>query len=157
MSNYKSWEVSEIVGICQRRGFIVPTVYQGVYNPLDRLNEVELFDCLRKFKIKFVAYSVLAGGYLSDRFHVPSETDGQATLLAHFDPKWNMSWFYTSRYYPMAAAVEELSKVVKAHGLGLTEMTLRWIQWHSAMQPGDHGVIVAASKKEQLENVMDYS
>ena len=41
LSNYMAWEVAEIVGICKRRGFIVPTVYQGVYNLIYRVPELE--------------------------------------------------------------------------------------------------------------------
>lgn len=36
-----SWEVAEIVGICKRRGFVAPTVYQGVYNLVYRVPEAE--------------------------------------------------------------------------------------------------------------------
>lgn len=41
LSNYMSFEVAEIVGICERRGFVKPAVYEGVYNILDRNNEAE--------------------------------------------------------------------------------------------------------------------
>lgn len=41
LSNYMSFEVAEIVGICKRRGFVLPSVYQGIYNVLDRTNEAE--------------------------------------------------------------------------------------------------------------------
>jgi aflatoxin B1 aldehyde reductase len=36
LSNYASWEVAEIVGICERRGFVKPTVYQGMYNAISK-------------------------------------------------------------------------------------------------------------------------
>lgn len=29
LSNFMSWEVAEVVGICVRRGFVTPTVYEG--------------------------------------------------------------------------------------------------------------------------------
>lgn len=41
LSNYMSWEVAEIVGICKRRGFVLPTVYEGRYNLIDRVVEDE--------------------------------------------------------------------------------------------------------------------
>lgn len=41
LSNYMSFEVAEIVAICKRRGFISPTVYEGIYNILDRGVEAE--------------------------------------------------------------------------------------------------------------------
>lgn len=135
----------------------MPTVYEGVYNILDRMPEDELFPCLRKYNIKFAAYSVLAGGYLTDRFFVPSEhanSSGDAAPLQHFDPSYAQSWFYTSRYYPMAPYVAQLAKVAKVHGLTLNEISYRWLQWHSKMVPGDHGVIVAARKIGQLENTI---
>ena len=46
LSNYMAWEVAEVVGICARRGFVRPTVYQGIYNLLDRRVEDELFAAL---------------------------------------------------------------------------------------------------------------
>lgn len=36
------------------------TVYQGIYNALERRVELELFPCLRKFGMRFYAYSLLA-------------------------------------------------------------------------------------------------
>lgn len=153
-----AFEVAEIVGICKRRGFIQPTVYEGIYNLLDRIPEAELFPCLRKFGIKFAAYCTLAGGYLTGK-HLPPPTDAQTGDKpsspehgSHFDTSWNMSWFFTSRYPKMAPAVTELQSVVKAHGLILSEVAYRWLQWHSLMVPGDHGVILGASRLEQLEN-----
>ncbi|GJE91891.1 aldo/keto reductase [Phanerochaete sordida] len=150
LSNFASWEVAEVVGICARRGFVPPTVYEGVYNLLDRLTEDELFPCLRKFGIRYAAYTPLAGGYLTERFFVP----GTEHSLSKFDPSWAFATFYTSRYYPAAPAVAELKEVAKAHGLTLTEVGLRWLQWHSKLQPGDLGVIVAVSKTEQLRTAI---
>lgn len=38
LSNYPAWEVAEIVGIAERRGFVKPTVYQGMYNAISELS-----------------------------------------------------------------------------------------------------------------------
>ncbi|GJE91892.1 aldo/keto reductase [Phanerochaete sordida] len=150
LSNYAAWEVAEIVGIAERRGFVKPTVYQGGYNLIDRLPEAELFPCLRKFGIRFAAYSALAGGYLTDRFFAPG-TEGS---LSKFDPGWQFAFLYANRYYPAAPAVAELKNVAKEHGLTLTEVGLRWLQWHSKLQPGDLGVVIAVSKTEQLRGAI---
>ena len=61
LSNYMSWEVAEIVYICKSNGWIVPTLYQGLYNAVARAVEPELFPCLRKFGIRFYAFNPLAG------------------------------------------------------------------------------------------------
>lgn len=151
LSNFMAWEVAEVVGICKRRDFILPTVYQGVYNLMDRLPEDELFPCLRKFNIKYAAYSPVAGGYLTDRFFVPEP--GKEIPLQKFDPKFTPSW-YQDRYFPMASAVAELQQAVKAHDLTLTEVAYRWLQWHSKLQPDDHGIVIAASRKAQIDGTV---
>ena len=57
ISNYMSWEVAEIVGICRANGWVQPTVYQGMYNAIQRKVELELFPCLRKFGIAFYEFN----------------------------------------------------------------------------------------------------
>ncbi|XP_013203755.1 aflatoxin B1 aldehyde reductase member 3-like [Microtus ochrogaster] len=53
LSNYASWEVAEICTLCKKNGWIVPTVYQGMYNATTRQVEKELFPCLRHFGLRF--------------------------------------------------------------------------------------------------------
>ncbi|KAG8967048.1 hypothetical protein FRC03_010796 [Tulasnella sp. 419] len=61
LSNYAAWEVAEIVGICKMNGYIMPKIYQAMYNPITRAIEPELVPCLRKFDIRLVIYNPLAG------------------------------------------------------------------------------------------------
>lgn len=82
LSNFNSWEVAEIYYIAKSHGWVLPTVYQGIYNALQRSIETEcvsnvaptsswiwaywhffrfrLIPCLHKFGIRFYAYSPLA-------------------------------------------------------------------------------------------------
>jgi aryl-alcohol dehydrogenase-like predicted oxidoreductase len=53
ISNYMAWEVARICEICREKGYIMPSVYQGVYNALHRSVEPELFECLRYFGLAF--------------------------------------------------------------------------------------------------------
>ena len=46
-----------MVGICKANGYIQPSVYQGIYNAIQRKVEPELFPCLRKFGISFYAFA----------------------------------------------------------------------------------------------------
>ena len=36
LCNYASWEVADIYHTCKRKGWVLPTVYQGMYNPITR-------------------------------------------------------------------------------------------------------------------------
>jgi aflatoxin B1 aldehyde reductase len=56
LSNYTAQEVERIVQICEQRGFIKPSVYQGQYNAVVRGGEKELFPTLRKHQIAFFAW-----------------------------------------------------------------------------------------------------
>lgn len=68
LSNYSAWEVMEIYHICLSKGYIKPTVYQGMYNALTRVVEDELMKCLSYLNIAFYAYNPLAGGILTGRY-----------------------------------------------------------------------------------------
>lgn len=56
LSNYTADEVQKFVEICEARGFVKPTVYQGHYNPVVRGAEKDLFPVLRKHNIAFYAW-----------------------------------------------------------------------------------------------------
>lgn len=56
LSNYSAEEVEKFVQICQDRGFVKPSVFQGQYNAIVRGGEKELFPVLRKYGIAFVAW-----------------------------------------------------------------------------------------------------
>ncbi|KAF9500382.1 hypothetical protein BDN71DRAFT_1440416 [Pleurotus eryngii] len=59
IGNYAAWEVTEIVGICKANGYILPTIYQGIYNlnAIHHSVEPELFPCLRNFGISFYGFN----------------------------------------------------------------------------------------------------
>ena len=56
LSNFAAAEVEQIVDLCKENGFVVPSVYQGLYNAVARQGEKELFPVLRKHGIAFYAY-----------------------------------------------------------------------------------------------------
>ena len=57
LSNYAAWQVAEIAEITSARGWVQPSVYQGMYNALTRDVQRELFPCLRNYDISFYAYN----------------------------------------------------------------------------------------------------
>ena len=42
LCNYASWEVADIYHICKRNGWVLPTVYQSMYNPITRYVSFEI-------------------------------------------------------------------------------------------------------------------
>jgi len=58
-----SWQVVDICHLCERNGWIKPTVYQGMYNVITRSIEAELFVAIRKFGLRFYVFNPLAGTF----------------------------------------------------------------------------------------------
>ncbi len=67
LSNFHVDEVKRAFDICEEYGLAFPTVYQGLYNPLNRLVEDDLLPFLRERNCKFVAYNGLAAGLLTGK------------------------------------------------------------------------------------------
>lgn len=59
MSNYHASEVSRAFSLCKAHDLTPPTVYQGLYNPLNRLVEDDLLPLLKENGCSFVAYNPL--------------------------------------------------------------------------------------------------
>ncbi|CAO3569935.1 unnamed protein product [Mortierella alpina] len=83
LSNFASWEVVEIHGLCRQHGFVPPTVCQAMYSPIARSVEHELLPCLKRYNIAFNAYNVIAGGLLTGVYKSVEEViEG-----SRYDPK----------------------------------------------------------------------
>ncbi|EKM49688.1 uncharacterized protein PHACADRAFT_154194 [Phanerochaete carnosa HHB-10118-sp] len=152
--NFSVSEMQEILVICKEHGYIQPTVFQGAYNLIDRAFETAIIPLLRQHRIRLAAHSPLAGGYLTGKMLPRSQQSSPSEILSHFDPSWGPSSYYTKRYLPMAPALAELQAFVAERGLTLREVAYRWLQYHSAMAPEDHGLVVGASSLEQLESTI---
>lgn len=155
LSNYASWEVAEIVTICKQNKWIVPTVYQGMYNATTRQVETELFPCLRYFGMKFYAYNPLAGGLLTGKYHY-EDKDGSQPEGRFFGNSWAAA--YRDRYWKQSQ-FESIDQVLKtlevvygADKPTLTSAAMRWMYHHSKLKGelGD-GVIIGMSNMDQLQ------
>ncbi|KAI0334260.1 Aldo/keto reductase [Cubamyces sp. BRFM 1775] len=156
ISNYMSWEVAEIVGICKANGYIQPTAYQGLYNAIHRKVEPELFPCLRKFGISFYEFNPLGGGFFTGRYR---STEDKVEPGSRFDPNKHQGQGYRARYWkePYFRALAQIEAVAEKHNLTMAEIALRWISHHSLMKReyGDAVLIGASSVKHIEQNLID--
>jgi aflatoxin B1 aldehyde reductase len=151
ISNYMAWEVAQICEICKANGYVMPSVYQGVYNALHRSVEPELFPCLRKYGMGFYAYNPLCGGYLTSRYQ---RNQGDVEEGSRFDASKMQGKMYRMRYWNDAYfdALDILRPVAKKHGLTEAECALRWMTHHSLLKKehGD-GILIGASSTKHIE------
>ncbi|XP_032615019.1 aflatoxin B1 aldehyde reductase member 3 isoform X1 [Hylobates moloch] len=155
LSNYAAWEVAEICTLCKSNGWILPTVYQGMYNATTRQVETELFPCLRHFGLRFYAFNPLAGGLLTGKYKY-EDKDGKQPMGRFFGTQWAEIYrnrFWKEHHFEGIALVENaLQAAYGASAPSMTSAALRWMYHHSQLQ-GAHGdaVILGMSSLEQLE------
>lgn len=157
LSNFAAWQVAEVYNICKERSFVLPTVYQGMYNCLTRMVEKELIPCLRHYNMSFYAYNPLAGGILTGKHKFE---DWNKNEPGRFFGKniWAEAYrkrFWNEIVFKSVKEIEESLQAAYGGKVSITEASLRWMYHHSALK-GCHGdgVIVGASRTSQLEENM---
>ncbi|KAF9955945.1 hypothetical protein BGZ72_003262 [Mortierella alpina] len=153
LSNYPAYVVAQIYYLCKLNGYVLPTVYQGMYNALTRHIEPELFACLEELGIRFHAYNPLCGGVLTGAYTY----QGQVAQGSRFDPNAKQGARYRDRYWKKEYfdAVDVLKHVCEPHGLDLVQVAFDWLQFHSKMnaERGDGIIIGASSLKHTVQNL----
>lgn len=152
LSNYAAWQVAEIAHICAQNGWMIPLVYQGMYNAITRDVERELFPCLCNYNISFYVYNPLAGGLLSGK-HVNAD---QFPAEGRFSKNEQ----YQDRYWKpeLLDVVQQYAQVCGQHDIAPAAAALRWLVHHSALatqytnSEQQHGVIIGASKMQHFQD-----
>ncbi|KAM3824093.1 aflatoxin B1 aldehyde reductase member 2-like [Vipera latastei] len=162
LSNYASWEVAEIYTLCQTHQWLLPTVYQGMYNAITRQVEKELLPCLRHFGMSFYAYNPLAGGLLTGKYKYEDKDLSQPPAGRFFGNDW--AKVYQDRYWKphhfegVSLIQAALREAYGANPPTLTSAALRWVYHHSELQ-GKYGdaVIIGMSNMDQLQENLQSS
>ena len=150
LSNFPAWMVTDAWHLCKDHGWVLPTVYEGIYNPLTRKAEVELNACLNHFGMRFYAYNPLAGGLLTGRYarFEDAPTDGRFTHRPNYQGRyWKKSYF---------DAVDVIRTAAEKAGITTIEAAYRWLAYHSMLDDarGD-AIIIGASKLNHLLDNME--
>jgi aflatoxin B1 aldehyde reductase len=148
MSNFHSSEMERAFSLCAEHHLTPPTVYQGLYNPLNRLVETELLPVLRKNHCSFVAYNPLAGGLLTGKYSSKAETIPQGRFRDNPN--------YLPRFFTPANldAVSLIQEACLEANITLVQATYRWLLYHSALTAED-GILLGASSVAQLQENLD--
>ena len=148
LSNYHVSEVSRAFALCEEHNLTKPSVYQGLYNPLNRAVEIELLPLLRENECTFVAYNPLAAGLLTGKH---KKTDGEVQTGRFKNNQNYLPRFYTENNF---SAVELIQTACQEEDISLLEATFKWLLRHSALNQND-GVLLGASSIIQLDQNLD--
>ncbi|KAJ2985129.1 hypothetical protein NUW58_g5702 [Xylaria curta] len=80
--NFPPDMLAEYIAICEREKYVKPSVYQGLYNFIDRRHEGAVLDLVRKHGMTFVAHSPQGGGFLHGRLAAGREGPRRSQLRA---------------------------------------------------------------------------
>ncbi|KKY31724.1 putative aldehyde reductase [Diaporthe ampelina] len=148
LSNYSVDDVRKIYEHQKSKGWVLPSVYQGCYNPISRHYEEDLLPLLRKLEISFYAYSPTAGGFLAKSKQ--QVLDG----VGRFGKDGGVEGVFYNELYNKPALLDILttwSEIARDAGTSPYHLATRWVSYHSALKPeyGD-ALIIGVHGLEQL-------
>lgn len=155
LSNFAAWEVAHVHHLCEKNGYVKPTVYQGMYNAITRDVERELLPCLRALGMRFYAYNPLAGGLLAC-------SRGRDVLTAPLDDGSRFrssNAMYRERYLNdvQLEAVDEFKDACEEAGARPARAALQWLRTDSALESGDAIIIGASSLSHFDDNLAAFA
>jgi aflatoxin B1 aldehyde reductase len=120
LSNFYPEDVQDIYDYCKQKGYVLPSVYQGSYNPVARKLEEKLLPTLKKLGISFYAYSPIAGGFLTKtRQQFEEQRD-----IGRFAKMQQYKTLYLKESY--LDALGEWERMAKEEGCAPAELAYRW-------------------------------
>lgn len=153
LSNYSAEDVRHIYEHQKSKGWVLPSVYQGGYNPISRQYETDPLPLLRKLGIAFYAYSPTAGGFLAKSKQ--QVLDG----VGRFGKDGGTEGLFFNELYNKPALLDILatwSEIARDAGTSPYHLATRWVSYHSVLKPeyGD-ALIIGVHNLEQLNENVD--
>jgi aflatoxin B1 aldehyde reductase len=153
LSNFQPADVQKIYDIQSAAKSVLPSVFQGNYNPVSRGVESSLFPTLHKLKISFYAYSPIAGGFLAK--------DSKSVRAKELEGRWATGTLNGDLYNTLYGkeslykALDKWEEIAKDAGVTKAALAYRWAFWHSLLRESNgDAVIVGASKVWQFEETL---
>lgn len=135
VSNFASWQILELNGLCDRAGMPRPVISQVLYNLLVRQLDVEYFAFTRRHPIHTTIYNPLAGGMLA------GGKRGESNAM-YGKRYWNAALFDLAAKFGALAA---------EHGLELITLSYAF----AAGRPGVDSVLAGPGTVPHLDAAID--
>lgn len=142
LSNETPWGVMNFLRKAEEVGLPKPVTIQNPYNLLNRTYEVGLAEVSLRENIGLLAYSPMAFGLLSGKYHDGSDVQNSRIMLFPKLPR------YTNKIaFQMA---EKYVDVAKKYDLSPAQMSLAFVNTRPFLQSN---IIAATSMKQLKENI----
>lgn len=119
----KGWGVSNFDATQLRDALKVgrPSVVQNSYSLLDRRDEADVIPLCRDFDVAYEAYSPLAGGWLTGKYHLGESPPADSRMTQRPEPYEHL------RNDAVFAGLTELGERATTRGVELAALSLAWV------------------------------
>ncbi len=145
-SNFSGWQLAKALGVSAGRGYERFECLQPQYSLVVRSADRELLPLCRSEKIGVIAWSPLAGGFLTGKYKA-GEPAPPVSRLGESDPaaRFFVERFLTPRSFDI---LRELESAAQSLGKSLAQTALAW----TLAVPGMTAVIIGARNLRQLDD-----
>lgn len=143
VSNHASWQVAQMLHLCDARGWPRPQASQVIYNLLIRQLDLEYFAFARKVGLHTTVYNPLAGGLLAGRGLEGIEPGSRFDQNPIYQRR-----YLSSRFFELTRAYAALAADA---GLTPVQLAYSWI----ASRPGVDSVLLGPADAAQLDAGID--
>ena len=140
VSNYSKPLLNDIITICQDKGYIMPSYYQGMYNPICRKIE-SIFPVLDEHNIEFWGYNPLAGGLLTSKYKSNDEINKKN--------RFNNNKIYNNIFWK-APIIDAINKFYPDIVETSIDQTFSWLMNHSYCSERFNKIVIGVSSVNQL-------
>lgn len=143
LSNETPWGVSEFIRCAEVLDLPRVVSIQNAYHLMNRGYEAGLAEVCRHADVGLLAYSPLAFGWLSGKYHADAEADGRITRFPGFGQRYNKP--------NVQPATAEYLRIAAEAGLNPVHMALAFVRsrWFTS------SVILGATSLAQLNENLD--
>jgi aryl-alcohol dehydrogenase-like predicted oxidoreductase len=122
VSNFRSWQLAEVVHLCKEFGIDAPAACQPSYNAMNRMPETELLPACQFYGVGAVTYSPLARGILTGKYASMDQLP-EGSRAARKDKR-----MLQSELRPESVALaQEIKAHAEAHGSSAAHFALNWV------------------------------
>jgi aryl-alcohol dehydrogenase-like predicted oxidoreductase len=140
LSNYDGGQVREAVAAAEAAGLNTPANLQNSYSLLDRGAAMDVFEVSAANGIGFTAYSPLAGGWLTGKYHAGQPYPDGSRMRLRPGP------YHEFEQPEVFAALEQLQREATGRGVPLAALGLAWV----LTDPGVTAAIVGPRRPDHL-------
>ena len=122
VSNFRAWRVARIAELARAMGLPPPIACQPPYNAMSRGIETELLPACAHYGLGVVAYSPLARGVLTGKYH-PDETPAEGTRAARADKRLMQTEFRAESL----ALSQRFASYAAQRGIAAGQLAIAWV------------------------------